>query len=320
MPVWGLKQTTSAGRICGLAIFLIATVVSPSWGATPTPSPGPTTHLAVQLTTTEGCLETGQYPVYQVGDLITVSFRIVSPDAPWAFATLFDVLPNGFVGVFGLGKLVTNATYSFRAQIARPTGVEQLILKASRPDALSALRSCSFIVAEGTPQPTFTPRPTKTKTETRTPRNTPTPTPTGDGSLSGSIRTNRGCREDGDVATFGVGEKIGLFFQVNSATHAQALTSIADMLANGSTTIFSFGLLQTNVGYVFQATVAPPLGVETVELRARTSGPTVALDQCSFLVVASAPATATRTMATRTPTRTRTVPTSTATPTPTPTS
>lgn len=303
-------------RFTALVVVLSSALSSAAFAQTPTPSPSP---FSIYLTTSRGCFETGQTPVFNVGEIVTVSFRIGSSAVPKAYAKLFDVTPDGHVGVAALGLLSTNVVYGFTARVAPPTGIEQLVLRASAMGAITTQRSCSFaVVDEPPPGVTFTPTVTRTPTMTRSPVSTPTATSTPDGTLSGSIRTNRGCRENGDAAVFAIGEMVNLLFRVNSASHSQAQVSIADNLADGSVQVFSFGTLPTNTGFLFQATVAPPLGVETVQLRARAGGPTTPLDDCSFLVVSSLPATPTRTAATRTPTRTRTG-TRTATGTPTPT-
>ena len=98
---------------------------------------------SVQLTTNRGCIESGQNPVFMVGDNITVAFRIGSSTDAKANATLFDLLPNGFVNVFGLGNLSTNVTFAFVAKIAPPTGTETLILRATLAGGASTQRACS---------------------------------------------------------------------------------------------------------------------------------------------------------------------------------
>lgn len=319
-PVPSIPGRFARLRFITLLAVLSSALSSAAFAQTPTPSPPP---FSIYLTTSRGCFETGQNPVYGVGELIKVSFRMGSSAVTKANATLFDVTP-GRVRVLSFGELSTNVIYAFAARIAPPTGIEQLVLRASAVGARTTQRSCSFAVVDAPPPgETFTPTATRTPTMTRTPRNTATPTSTPDGTLSGSIRTSRGCHENGDAAVFGIGERVDVLFRVNSASHSQAQVSIADILAGGAVRVFSFGTLPTNTGFLFRATVAPPLGVEKLQLRARAGGPTTPLGDCSFLVVGTRPATATRTAVTRTPTRTRAVtrtrtgtPTPTATPTP----
>lgn len=298
-----------APRRCAMLVAVAAVLFGvPAWAASP----------SVFLTTSRGCLETGQSPTFQVGEVVQVVFRIGSSTQNTANARLFDILPDGRIGVFSFGSLQTNVVYSFNAKVAPPTGIEQLLLTAKTPDGMVGQRSCSFNVVANAPSPTRT-------ATGGTPPNTPTVTPTPATSLTGSIRTNRGCLEDGDAATFAIGQPISVFFRVNSTMVTQAQVAVADILANGSTQVFNFGTLPTNTGFTFRGTVAPPTGDETLELRARQFGQaTVNLDRCTFHVVSSLPPTATRTFftrtrtPTRTPTRTRTsVPSSTPTPTPT---
>lgn len=301
----------SARRLLLLSLAIFLATAAPARAAGP----------SLFLTTTRGCLETGQNPVFTVGESLTVFFRVGSDTSPTAAARIFDILSDGRVGVFSLGQIPTNVVFAFSARVAPPLGIERLILSAKTSDGHAAQRSCSFAVVPVPPDGTTTPSTTRTPSATRTPRNTATPTPTFDDTLTGSIRSNRGCREDGDAATFALGESILLFFRVSSATVALAQTSIADIPASGPTVVFAFGELPTNTSFAVRGRIGPPLGTETVELRARAPGQSTAtLDRCSFLVVAAAPMTPTRTVATRTATRTRTPqPTGTPTPTPTPT-
>jgi len=257
--------------------------------------------FALQLRTGRGCLETGDSPVYAVGEQISIFLRVGSTDVPKANVSLIDVNPSNNVTVFDFGQLMTNVTYVFVGRLTPPTGVEQLLLRAS--GVTTTQRSCSFIVTSATPVMTTPPRPT------RTPRPSPSPTPTGGAPVTGRIRTNRGCLEDGQNPTFALGDSIFVSFRVNSAVIARAQVSIADKLPNGNVNIFGFGFVPTNVTFAFSGVIAPPTGTEVLELRAR--GANNPLDRCSFMVVGAFP--------TRTPSRTRT-PTATSTATPTPTS
>src|SRR5262249_13195589 len=131
------------------------------------------------------------------------------------------------------------------------------------------------------------------------------------GQLSGTIRTNRGCQEDGDNPVFFVGEIALISFRVNSNVFAFKTVLIDDMLANGFTNTFLLGTLPTNVTFAFTGLVAPPTGTETLKLRVFGSG---VLDTCTFLVQSGFPPTKTRTP-TRTPMMNTPTPTSTPTPT-----
>src|SRR5262249_41959606 len=158
---------------------------------------------------------------YAVGENIDIKFRIGSDAVSHASATLFDILPDGRVFVFGLGSLLTNVTYVSRNKVAPPLGIEQLLLSASAPGVNTTQRSCSFRVVSAqtptpqTPLPTGTPTPTPTITDTppsKTPTRTRTVTATPIAGLTGSIRTNRGCIEDGDNPVFATGEGISVIF------------------------------------------------------------------------------------------------------------
>jgi hypothetical protein len=294
-------------------IVLWCAMLSAAHAQTPTPLP----HFDLQLTTTRGCLETGQDPVYVVGESIKVTFRVGSSTAQQATATLFDLLPDGRVGVIAFGQIATNQTRAVVARVAVPTGVEQLQLKAAAPGVQTTRRSCSFVVVAG-PAPTTTMTPPKTATSSPTPSPPPnvTTTPTPGTALSADIRTNRGCLETGDHPVFTIGESILISLRIDSTSLLQAQASIVDSLPNGFVNIFSFGFLQTNHTFQFRGLIAPPKGVESLQLRVRAFKSETAADTCSFLVVGAAPATATMT---RTPT-VPPAPTATRTATPTATS
>ena len=141
---------------------------------TPTHVPG-TSPLEPHITTNRGCDETGDSPVFYAGEPITISFGIDSDTRATANATLFDMLPNGFVNAFSFGTILTNKTYTFPATVAPPYGTEVLRLRASAFGVVSANAFCSFTVA---PAPTRTRTSTRTRTPTRTPTRTKTETPT----------------------------------------------------------------------------------------------------------------------------------------------
>jgi hypothetical protein len=117
---------------------------TPNGTATPTATGGAALHP--EVSTDRGCNETGQQPVYHLGELITVSFEVDSDVVPLVSATLFDILNNGFVNVFPLGILASNQLYSFTARIAPPLGIEKLKLRASAPGVPSASAFCTFTV------------------------------------------------------------------------------------------------------------------------------------------------------------------------------
>jgi hypothetical protein len=149
----------------------VTRTATPTRTPTPVMSP-PSGALEPHITTNRGCKETGDDPVFLVGDPITVSFDIGSDSLQFARATLFDFLPNGFVNVFEFGNVTTNDTHHFSARVAPPTGTETLKLRARATGFDSASSTCSFTVRASVPYPT------RTKTPTRTPTVTPTSTPT----------------------------------------------------------------------------------------------------------------------------------------------
>jgi hypothetical protein len=94
-----------------------------------------------QLTTDRGCREDGDDPVYEVGELITVSFRVNSATRASAVVKLFDILNDGRVGVISFGQIATNQTRSFSARIGPPLGIEQLPLQAETASGARARAS-----------------------------------------------------------------------------------------------------------------------------------------------------------------------------------
>ncbi|MEO8601155.1 MAG: hypothetical protein ABI629_01125 [bacterium] len=284
--------------------------------------------LVVAVTTNKGCLETGQNPVFAVGEGIAVTFRIGSSVTGSARATLIDYTPDAHFAVFSFGQVATNQTFVFRAAIGGAAGVERLVLRAQATGFSTQQRACSFTVASSgtpvatrTPTVTRTPRaptatrtaatprtstPTRTVGLTRTPTTarTPTATRTPGAALAADMRTNRGCREDGDVATFAAGESIAVAFEIDSSA-AQANASITDSRPDGSQTLFSFGWVPTNVPLQFGGRVGPPSGAHVLRLRAAV-GSDIARDTCTFLVNGTLPTAAPYSTRTATPTRTAT--------------
>lgn len=179
-----LKLKASAGgsirwRTCSFKVVGTHTP-GPTASVTPTKTPKPTrtatvaktpsTALVPRVTTNRGCKETGDDPKFFIGELVTISYGIDSDAAAFAQATLFDILPNGFVTVLRNRIVETNQTFSFKATVAPPTGMEVLKLRASAYGFHTVGRTCSFTVVSGPP-------PSRTRTGTRTPTATPTQTP-----------------------------------------------------------------------------------------------------------------------------------------------
>lgn len=209
--------------------------------------------LAPQLTTNKGCQESGDDPIFAVGERLTISFRIGSSSLTQAKATLVDYAPNDRVTVFSFGWVATNRTYNFAARIGGSMGEERLVLRAEAAGVTTQRDTCTFTVSDGPPPATRTRTVTRTPTPTRTPGNpTATRTP---GDLSGLVRTDRGCREAGDAAIFAVGDRIIVSLRLDSDTRSQANASLAVTRPNGVRTVISFGALPTNVPLSFAATV-----------------------------------------------------------------
>jgi hypothetical protein len=201
--------------------------------------------FSLQLSTDRGCREDGDDPVYGVGELIAVTFRVDSATRTNAVARVFDVLADGRVGVISFGAIPTNQTRTFSARIGPPTGVEELILQAETASGDDQTRrSCSFRVVATVPGSTATRTPTRTPIPAGTMIATPTPggpTPVPGGALHPHIRTDRGCIESGDQAHFNIGDPIAVTFRIDSFTIAQAQAAIRDIFPNGVVKIFSFG-------------------------------------------------------------------------------
>ena len=181
-----LQLKASAGGLtsrssCSFNVVMSMTTQTPQPSAsatrTPTPTKTPTTAttpstaLRPRVRTNRGCAETGEDPTFYVGESIIVSYGIESDAVPFAQATLFDTLPNGFVNVLRNRIITTNQTFSFKATVAPPTGVEVLRLRAAASGLKTVSSTCSFSVA-------YFPVRTRTRTGTATPTRTPTPTPT----------------------------------------------------------------------------------------------------------------------------------------------
>ncbi|HSP96601.1 MAG TPA: hypothetical protein VL049_05080 [Candidatus Dormibacteraeota bacterium] len=266
--------------------------------------------LAPRLTTNKGCVETGDDPMFAVDEQIAVSFRIGSATVSQATASIIDHTTDSRIVVLSLGRVATNHTFTFTARVGGPAGNEALVLRADIQGASAQSAPCSFTVVAS---PTASPQ-TRTPTATRTPPTGATRTPTPGANLSGELHTSRGCREDGDSATFAPGETITLSFRLASDTASFANASIVDSRPNGVQTVISFGAVPTNLPLLISGRVGLPQGVHTLRLRGGVGGPQTLLDTCSFLAAGDTIPTPTR-KPTRTPTRTR-APTRTFTPVP----
>jgi len=265
-----------------------------------------------QITTNRGCLETGQSPVFAVGEPVKVSFRIASDSYPAANTKVFVYFPNNTVSELSFGSLATNQTYAYITNAGPPTGTHRLQLRA-QASVSTTTDDCSFTVV-ATPM-TVTPGPTRTPTPTVGPS-----TPTPGGTLSATISTDRGCLEAGQNPIYRIGDSIVVSFRFDSNVPQFVQGTLFDILPNGFVNVIGLGLVPSGATRAFGARIDGPLGVEHLQLKGRVAGGTVAVGNCSFTVVMNGGATRTPTP-TRSPAKTRTpTATATATRTPVPTS
>jgi hypothetical protein len=152
--------------VCGATLLLgAASVVLPGVARGQALNP--------HITTARGCVETGDNPVYFVGESFSATYSITSAVYASAQATVFDVLADGQVAIFVQGAVFTNQSVPLRGTISPPLGQETLQLQASHAGATTVVARCSFQVAAA---PTASP--TRTRTPSLTPTETPTRTPT----------------------------------------------------------------------------------------------------------------------------------------------
>lgn len=118
---------------------------------TPTPTRTPTPFLTAQITTDRGCIETGNNPVYTVGEQATIFFQIdgfsAGMDIAEAQVDLFDFVDGSPVGSTNLGVQPTGTTLGFQVGISPPIGTETLVLEAEGGQGpLTTQAQCSFHV------------------------------------------------------------------------------------------------------------------------------------------------------------------------------
>jgi hypothetical protein len=104
---------------------------------------GPSPGLQAFIRTDRGCQETGENPIYSVGDSIVVQFRING--AVQVFVTLEDLLPDGRINVILQQWVPGNQLLQLTGQIVPPTGRETLRLTA-QVGQQSVVSECSFMV------------------------------------------------------------------------------------------------------------------------------------------------------------------------------
>src|SRR5215471_4174573 len=113
-----MNKPTFHGRSALLSIACILTLTAAPMLTSPARAAAANFNLS--LTTSKGCIETGDNPVFQVGELLTVTFRVGSPSVAFATTSLFDFLSDGRVGVINFGQIQTNRTFSFSARVGLP--------------------------------------------------------------------------------------------------------------------------------------------------------------------------------------------------------
>ena len=151
-----------------LSLGFIASALSVALFGLPVVAQAAQVALAPTVTTNKGCRETGQDPVFAVGERINVSFRIGSASTSHASASIFDHTTDGRLVILSFGTVSTNQTFTFEARVAGPAGDEQLILRAVAGSASANSSPCTFTVS-GAPPATVTPYVTRTPTATRLP-------------------------------------------------------------------------------------------------------------------------------------------------------
>jgi hypothetical protein len=131
-----------------------------------------------------------------------------------------------------------------------------------------------------TPTPTSTPTRTSTRTVTATRTVTHTPIPF----LEALIATDRGCLESADNPVYAIGEAIQILYRVNAQATLQAQVVIIDIPPGSGGTVIVDAPHSTNQTFALNATVGPPLGIETVVIQAEAQE-LFSQSQCSFQVI-----------------------------------
>jgi hypothetical protein len=258
-------------------IMAVCAIAARASAQTPTPTP----QLRVHLSTNKGCLEFGDAAEFAIGEQLVAFLRVDSPTASQAAATLFALKDNSVTAI-QLGEIPTNLPFALLARVGPPPRIPTLVLRAST-DGVVRQRTCSFALS------TVSPTPSRTVTPTPTPTGTPavsaTPTITPNAALQPHLTTNRGCEETGQNPVFHLGELITVSFDVASGVVSHVSAILDDILANGFVNEIPLGILATNHPYSFKATIAPPTGVEKLQLRVHAFGVPSASISCSFSVV-----------------------------------
>jgi hypothetical protein len=112
-------------------------------GSSPLPpmAPPPATGLQAFIRTDRGCQETGENPIYSVGEQITVSFRV--DGVAQALVTIEDIMESGERQIVFQQIVPGNQLLQLTGQIVPPTGRETLRLTA-QVGQQSVVSECSF--------------------------------------------------------------------------------------------------------------------------------------------------------------------------------
>jgi len=104
---------------------------------------GPSPGLQAFIRTDRGCQETGENPIYSVGEQITVSFRV--DGVAQALVTIEDIMESGERQIVFQQIVPGNQLLQLTGQIVPPTGRETLRLTA-QVGQQSVVSECSFMV------------------------------------------------------------------------------------------------------------------------------------------------------------------------------
>lgn len=119
--------------------------ITPTATVTPTTTPFLVAHIATNL----GCLETGNNPVFAVGDPIRLFYQVDGSSGgqtiPEAQVTITDFPPNSQGTVILSATRSTGQVFIIDSTVSPPTGTESVVIQAQAV-GLSAQDQCSFQV------------------------------------------------------------------------------------------------------------------------------------------------------------------------------
>lgn len=96
------------------------------------------------IATNRGCIETGNDPVYSIGEAIQLFYQVDS-GSPQAQVTITDFPPGGGSSVILSSMRPTNQTFAIGGTVGPPAGTESLLIEAETA-GLSSQAQCSFHV------------------------------------------------------------------------------------------------------------------------------------------------------------------------------